>query len=294
MSAVAAGAAIGFALARGGSISVVDAIGCGAVGAALSAAIRALAGDSAASLAGAVVAPLLVIATLFDPTLAVLATWRAWLAIGAFGWTVVELARPTTSPLVALLPACVAAALDPSFVPLVPIASARVVTAPWRRPPWALAIPVAGTLVLLLAVLACTASGGALAALGDRWCGAPAASRAPVALAALAADRLGPLVAVAALGGLAVLVRPRHAEIAVLGCAAGAVLVVFRTGAIGPAIVALAAVAVALAIGRFAAMIRLPAGQAVVAATAGALLVLPPAWTAVEHGHRVSIARASR
>jgi len=293
MAVVTAGAAIGVGFARG-AVSPVDVIGCAGVGAALSAAIRALAGDSPASLAGAVLAPLLVISTLFDPALAAHAAWRAWLAIGALGWTIVELARPTTSPLVALLPACVAAVCDPSLVPLVPIASARVVTAPWRRPPWALAIPIAGTLVLLLGILACTAGGGALAALGDRWCGAPAASRAPLSLAMLAADRLGPMVAVAALGGLAVVARPRHAEIAVLACVAGAVLVSFRTGAIGPAVVALAAVSVALAIGRFAAMIRLPAGQAVVAATAGALLVLPPAWAAVEHGHRVSIGRASR
>jgi hypothetical protein len=293
MTVVAAGVAIGVGFARG-AISPVDVIGCGAVGAALSAAVRALAGDSPAQLAGAVLAPLLVVSTLFDPVLAAHATWRAWLAISALGWTIVELARPTTSPLVALLPECAAAVCDPSFVALVPIASARVVTAPWRRPPWALAIPVAGTLVFLLGILACTAKSGTFAALGDRWCGAPSASREPLVLAMLAADRLGPMVAVAALGGLVVLVRPRHAEIAVLACLAGAALVSVRTGAIGPAVIALASVSVALAIGRFAAMIRFPAGQAVVAATAGLLLVLPPAWTAVEHGHRVPAGPASR
>jgi hypothetical protein len=42
-------------------------------------------------------------------------------------------------------------------------------------------------------------------------------------------------------------------------------------------------------------MIRLPAGQAIAAATMGVLVIIPPAWTAVAHRSAAAhIARASR
>lgn len=288
MGAAAAAAALGF----GGTTPEV--VAAGLAGAGLSATIRALAGDSPATLAGAALAPLLLVASLFDPVLGGEGLTRAAVAIAAAGWTVVELARPTTSPLVALLPACVAAVLDPSCVALVAIAGARLVTAPWRRPRWAGAVPVVGALAIVLAVLACSASTGALAALGDRWTGAPRMPLGVPALAQHAADVLGPLISVAALAGLAGLARPRHAEVALLACLAGALLVSARNGAIGPAALAVASVCSGLAVGRLAGLIRIGSGQALAGATASLLLLVAPAWTAIEHGRRVSIAHASR
>lgn len=291
MGVVAAGVAVGVAVARGAAVVPLDVVACGAAGASITAAVRALVGDSPASIAGAVLAPLLAIATLFDPALAV--TARGFIAIAALGWTVVELARPTTAPLVAVLPACVAAILDPGLAALVPIAGARLITAPWQRPRWAIAVPIMGGLVAALAVLACLARSGPLAALGDRWCGLVAHPTTLRLLAADTAATLGPMTAVAALAGLAVLARPRHAELATLVAGLGAALVALRTGAIGPSLVAVAALSAGLAVGRFAGAIRIASGQAVVGATTAVLLLLPPAWTAFA-ADRVSIADASR
>jgi len=288
MGVASVGAAVGL-----GERAPLELLACGVAGAASTAAVRALIGDSPASLAGAVLAPLLMIAMLFDPALGG-ASVRAWIAIAAVGWTVVELARPTTSPLVALLPATVAATLDPSFVALIMIAGARLMTAPWERPRWAIAVPIAGGLLAVLAVLACVADGGMLAALGDRWTGHAAASIGLARLVGRGADAIGPMTAIAALGGLVVLVRPRHAELAAVACIAGAVLVGMRTGGAGPSLIAAASLTAGLAVGRFAGAIRLGVGQAVVGATAGVLLLLPPAWTAIEHDDRVQVADASR
>lgn len=271
----------------------LELIGAGAAGAAIAAAVRSLIGDSPASLAGAVLAPLLMIAMLFDPAIGG-GSVRALIAIAALGWTLVELARPTTSPLVALLPATVAAVLDPSFVALIAIAGARLVTAPWDRPRWAIAVPITGGLLALLAVIACVAHGGAFTTLGDAWTGHAAA---PIGLARLVnsgAHVIGPLTAVAALAGLAVLARPRHAELATAVCIGAALLVGMRTGGVGPSLIAFVSLITGLAVGRFAGSIRLGAGQALAGATAALLLLVPPAWTAIEHGDHVQVADASR
>jgi len=265
----------------------------GLAGAAVAGAVRALAGDAPAYLAGAVIAPLLLLASLFDPGVSGELP-RAVIAIAAAAWTVVELARPSTSPLVAVLPATVAAVLDPSFVALVAIAGARVMTAPWARPRWAIAVPVAGVLAIVLALIAGAAHGGPLGTLADRWCGPRVHPSSIGALATAGADVLGPVTAVAALAGLAALVRVRHAELAIAASIAGALLVDLRTGAIGPSTIALAALCAGLAVGRLAAQIRLASGQAIAAVTVGALLVVPPAWTAIERSPRVANARASR
>lgn len=280
-------ASAGAAAALGERVPL-ELIAAGAAGASITAAVRALIGDSPASLAGAVLAPLLMIAMVFDPAIGG-ASPRALVAIAAICWTLVELARPTTSPLVALLPATIAAVLDPSFVALIAIAGARLVTAPWERPRWAIAVPIAGGLLALLAVFACVAQGGALASLGTTWTGH---ARHPVGLAHLireGAQVIGPVTAVAALAGLVVLVRPRHAELAIAVSIAGALLVGMRTGSVGASLIALSAMIAGLAVGRFAGSIRLGAGQALAGATAGVLLLLPPAWTAIEHGDRTQV-----
>src|SRR5690606_2851050 len=106
-------------------------------------------GDSPASFVAMVVAPLLAIATIFDLGIA---DARELVAIAAAAWTCVELSRPSTSPLVALLPAGVAGILDPAFAAMMPIAAVRVMTAPWERPRWAIAIPFAGAIAFLVRV----------------------------------------------------------------------------------------------------------------------------------------------
>jgi hypothetical protein len=131
--------------------------------------------------------------------------------------------------------------------------------------------------VLVLAVLA----GTAWPTLGVRWFGAAAHPVPVAALAERAGDTLGPLTAVAALAGIAALVRPRYAELTLAAAIGGAILVDLRAGTFGPASIGLAALLAGLAISRLAAMIRLPSGQAIAGATACLLVVIPPAWTAV-------------
>jgi hypothetical protein len=269
------------------------ALGCtpwlGLTGAALAAAVRALAGDTPAALTAAALAPVLAVASLAE---AGAATPRAALALAGAAWAVAELARDrdaTTPPIVALVPAAIAGVLDPSFVALVAVLGLRLRSLPTPR--LRVAVAVAGTLGIVLAVLA----GTAWPELGARWFGGPARPVALPVLAVSAAITLGPLTSVAALAGLGTLVRPRCAELAVAVAVAGAVLVGLRAGALGPAAIGCAALLAALAIGRLVATIRVASGQAIVGATLGALLVLPPAWTAVAHRSRVAhIGHASR
>jgi hypothetical protein len=260
-----------------------------ATGAALAAVVRMLAGDSPAALTGAVIAPLLAVASFADAGEPV----RAAIALAAAGWTVAELARPPGAPISprAALPAAVAGILDPSYIALLAIAGARL--AATRREPrrrWILGVPAAGVVAVGLAVLAGTVWPG----LGARWFGGAAQPVAPVALAVAAAAALGPLTAVAALAGLGALARLRHAELALAAALAGAILVDLRAAAVGPATIGLAALLAALAIGRLAAMIRLASGQAIAGATLGVLVLLPPAWTALAHRPAAHIGQASR
>src|SRR5688572_12123083 len=112
----------------------------GLAGAALAAAVRALAGDSPASLAAAVLAPLLAIASFAEHHVIDV---TPCLALAAIAWTIALLARTTESPLVAMLPATIAAVLEPAAIALVPFAGTRLLS--WReRPKWAIAVPIAG------------------------------------------------------------------------------------------------------------------------------------------------------
>ncbi|MDX2094028.1 MAG: hypothetical protein SFX73_39725 [Kofleriaceae bacterium] len=278
LGVVSAAGAVGL-----GARAPFDVVATGALGAAVTASVRALIGDSPASLAGAMLAPLLLIAMLFDPSVSHAGIARAALAIAAAAWTVVELSRPSTSPLVAVMPAVVTAVLEPAFVALVAFAGARLMTAPWKRPPWAITGPIAGGVALLLALHSGTAKSGMMHTLGSHWFG-PAAPSSTSSLATALAERLGPFTSVAAIVGLASLARPRHAELALASCALGAVLVSMRAGVVGPALVGVAAISAALAVARFAALIRIAPGQACTGATASLLLLLPPAWAAIEHG----------
>jgi hypothetical protein len=164
-------------------------VAAGLAGAALAAAVRGLAGDAPAALVAAVLAPLLVIVGYAEHGLIHAAPLCA---IAAIAWTVVELARSTSSPLVAMLPATIAAVLDPAAVALVAIAGARLVTAPWQRPRWAVAVPIAGVLAVIVAAIAGGAHDGTFGALGARWFGAAHAIGAP-ALARMTGEAIGPL-----------------------------------------------------------------------------------------------------
>ena len=249
----------------------------GLAGAALAAAVRALSGDAPAALVAAVLAPLLVVASFAEHHLVHV---TPLLANAAIAWTIVELARTSTAPLVALLPAIIAAVLEPAAIALVPIAGTRLVTAPWNRPKWAIAVPVAGGLAVMLAIIAAGASDGPLGAIGLRWFGPAHSIGAPV-LAHQVGDALGPLAAVAAIAGLALVAKLRLAELAVVSCAIGALLVDLRAGSTGGATLAIAGLCAALAIGRFGATIRLPSIQAVAGSTAAMMLLVPPAWTVI-------------
>ena len=274
MAAVVGAAAVG--------LGVTPALALAAAG--LAAAVRVLAGDSPAALTGAVIAPLVAVASLASIGGV---SVREALALAAAGWTVTELGWPAdaprsaAAPLVAVLPAAVAGILDPSFAALLAIAGVRLARAPGRpRTRWVLCAPAAGGLALVLAGLAATAWPG----LGARWFSAaahPVTAPALAATATAAVDALGPLTAVAALAGLAALARARWPELALAAALAGAIGVDLRAAAVGPATLGLAALLAGLAISRLAAMIRIASGQVVTGAAIGALALAPPVWTAV-------------
>lgn len=275
-----------FVIPAMGVASGVAAVALGATpamaltGAAIAAVIRVIDGETPAALVAAVLAPLLAVASLTG------VAPRAALALAAAGWTITELAREDGSPLVALLPAGIAALLDPSFVALPAIAGTRWLLAPGLRPRWALAVPAAGVLAILVAVLAGARLG---------WFATPAHPVHPATLAARLGEALGPLTAVAALAGLFSLVRPTLAMLALAAALVGALLVDLRAGTPGAATIGLAALLSGLAIHRLAALIRLPAGQAITGATIGVLVILPPAWTAIaERAPAAHIGHASR
>ena len=274
------------------------ALAMGVAGAAFAGAIRALAGDAPAALAGAILAPLLAAAMLRDQGEIAL---TGCLALAAMAWTVAELVRPTPTevpPLVAMAPATIAALLEPAFVVLVAIAGARAVTAMRPRPRWVIALPIVGGLVAILAVIAGTAHGGAFARLAHHWFAHPRAAGTHADGGAAAASRLGtalgPLAAVATLGGLLGLARLRLAELAIGACLAGALLVDLRAGTPGTAAIGTAALLAGLAVASFAARIRIAPAQAVVGATLGMLLLIPPAWSTLAYGPAVSTGATAR
>lgn len=282
----------------------VAALAMGVAGAAVAAVVRAFAGDTAAGFVGAAVAALLV-AVLFGEHAHL--EVRAALALAATAWGLAELTRPpgsAVSPLVAMAPAVIAALLDPAAVGLVAIAGARVVTELRPQPRWAIALPIAGGLAAVVAIIAGSARTGIAARLAVHWfAAAPAvphgtgSTASTLAQAGLGlASALGPLVAVAALAGLSQLARVRRPELALVACLVGAILVDLRAGEPGATMLGLGAILAGLAVARFAAPVRLPVAQATLAATAGFLLLVPSTWSTVAHGPReaAAVRRSSR
>lgn len=307
---------------------------CGAIAAAsVVHALRALAGEEPAAIAGAAAGGLLAVVVIVEHgRLAHHGLAVPWLAVAAAAWTFAELARPTATPYVALAPAIAAALLEPAFVALPAIAGARLVGRPSKEvveaalraqlhldsgpvgqlplkgvpqsgpvkahsgpvkkaavkpvrpglpPRWVIAAPVAGAVLIILAIIAGTARGGSFASLGQSWFGPRLADASPLDALTRLADALGPIAVVAVVGGLAVLARVHLASLAVVACAIGTVLVDLRTGAPGAATLGLAAVCAGAGITRLASTIRIRSGQAITAAMCGAILLVPPVWTVI-------------
>ncbi len=279
------------ALLLGGS--AVDAACAAAAGAAIVHALRSLAepgqgANAPAVLVGAGAAALLGTALIVDlPG----AHAVPLLAVAAASWTIAELTRThdvasrnraVTGPHVALAPAIAATVLEPSFVALVGIAAVRAIPRTRDRGhthAWAIVLPVAGAGCVLLAIVTATAHGGALGALGARWYGAPSRDVSTTIVLSRIAGALGPLLVIAMLGGLAVLVPPAGramlANVAIVACAFGIVLVALRAGGPTPATLGFAALCAGAGIARLAGMIRIRSGQAIAAATCGFLVLFP-------------------
>ena len=251
-----------------------EAIAVGVAGAALAAAVRAFAGPSAAATAAAMIGALIgALALLEVPGTLV----RAPLACAAAAFAIGELVRPAppgASPWPAVGAATLAGALDPSFAVLVAISGWKMVRSSWAHPRYAIAVPAVGALGVALAIV----SALRWPHLWTLWTGH--APHAPDALhaAGLLGDALGPIAAVAALAGIAITAsRGRYALASVLGVTAASVLVAMRADALGPAALAIGALAAGVAIARLASLVRWPSGQVVVGVAAGFLAVAAPA-----------------
>ena len=269
---------VGFAsvaIAAAAGRTPLAALALALLGAALAAAIRAFVGPSApaaiAAAAGALIGVLGII-ELGDPEI------RGALAGAAAMFAIYELARPklpTASPLPAVGAALAAGVLDPSYVTLFAVAGIHLVTTPWPRPRWVIALPIAGGLAIVLAVVA--------AVVHVRWWSAWL-GHAPHAVAIRATidhagDLLGPLTAVAAIAGLGICAtRGRFAVAAVSGVVLATAGVAFAGAGVAPAIPIVAALGTGVAIGRLAAMIRWPVGQTFLGATAGFVILVVPAY----------------
>jgi hypothetical protein len=259
------------------------ALALGALAAALAAAVRAFAGPSLAAAVAATAAALVgVLAVLELPAADVM---RPAIAGAAAMFAIAELARPLppeASPWPALGAALVAGVLDPGFVVLLPVAGIRLITGPWSRPRWALAVPIVGALAVGLAVLTALLRDGALAELWRLWADRASPANGPLAVLATAGDVLGPITTFVACAGLAgCALRGRIAASAALGAFGGALAIDLVAGSSGPATLIVAALGAGAGIARFAGLIRWPTGQACAGGAVGFMLVLAPAWTLV-------------
>ncbi|MEP6864872.1 MAG: hypothetical protein ABJE66_29910 [Deltaproteobacteria bacterium] len=251
----------------------IVAMAVGLCGAALTATIRAFLGPA---LVGAIAAAGGATLGVID-LLAVAPHVRAALAGAAGLFALSELARakaPNASPLPAAGAALLAGVLDPSYVGLVAVSGIAWLTAPVPRPRGVLALPVLGSLATVFAlVLAC----GGHSTVWHAWLGHATAHRDPVATLLRAGDLIGPLAACAGLAGVALcLAHGRLAAAAVASIVAVTAAMSLAGGFVAPAVPLLAALGAGIAIGRLAALVRLPVGQAFVGATTGFVLAVVP------------------
>jgi hypothetical protein len=280
-AAAAAGASI--ALAAGCTAEAVVALA--ALGAALAAAVRAFAGPSTSAAVAGVAGALVGVLGVIELDALVV---RGALAGAAAMFAIFELVRPRlphTSPLPAVGAALVAAIGDPSYVALIALAGVQLVTAPWPRlrgqwSRWTYALPLAGILAIVLAVLAALV----WPSLWTVWLGHARQTSHVRALGVRLGDLLGPLTLVAALAGVAICAaRGRLAAAAIVAIVAGALLVGLAGGA-GASVPIVAGLAAGVAVSRLAAMIQWAPGQTFVAATSGFVLAVALAWNLAARG----------
>jgi hypothetical protein len=270
-----AGAATAFAVDH----RIWVALALGLCGAALAAAIRGFLGPSPVAAVAAAGGALLGVLGL----IALAAGIREALAGAAALFAISELARakqPNESPLPAIGAALLAGALDPSYVGLVAVSGYAWLRSPVVRPRAAVVVPIAG---ILATVLACAcALVYARTSLWHTWLGHATYPRALVATLTRTGDLVGPMTAFAAVVGLAMCVaHGRIAAAAVASVFALTAIASLAGGFVAPAAPLVAALGAGVAIGRLAALVRWPVGQAFVGATAGFLLVVVPAWTLI-------------
>ncbi|MEO8846155.1 MAG: hypothetical protein ABI591_27000 [Kofleriaceae bacterium] len=275
-----------FGLASAATAFAVDhqiwvALALGLCGAALAAAIRGFLGPTAvAAVAAAGGAALGVLGLI---ALAPHGALREALAGAAGLFAISELARakqPNASPLPAIGAALLAGALDPSYVGLVAVSGFAWLRAPVARPRAAFAVPIAG---ILATVVACAcALVYARTSLWHAWLGHATYPRALAATLTRTGDLVGPMTAFAALVGLVICLA--HNRLAAAAIASVFVLTAIASlagGFVAPAAPLVAALGAGVAIGRLAALVRWPVGQAFVGATAGFVLVVVPAWALI-------------
>jgi hypothetical protein len=272
-------AAAGLAFAAGQRPEAIAAIA--ALGAALAAAVRAFTGPSSAAAVAASAASLLgVLAVLELPEIDVA---RVAVASAAGMFAIAELVRPMppdASPWPAIGAGLLAVIVDPAFGVLLLVAGVRYVTGPWPQPRWALLVPLAGVIAIIFVVLAATLRHGAFKELWELWAARGTSSAHPLDVLVAIGDLLGPVTAVVALAGLgACAVRGTIPLVAAIGVAAGALAIDVATGSVGAATIVSAAMGAGVGIARFSALIRWPAGQALVGAAVGVMLVTAPVWT---------------
>jgi hypothetical protein len=273
-----AGAAAGIGLRAGAPDPEVIA-SVGLLAAALAAAVRAFAGPSLAAAVAGVAAALL--GSLIVLELPDLVLSRGAIASAAAMFAICELVRPMPpeeSPLPSIGAAILAGALDPSFIALVPITGWRYVRGPWPRPRGAIVLPIAGALACVLASFAAVVPTTFLHDVWTAWTQRDGVTHSPLDVIIATGDALGPMTAVAALAGLGVcMTRGRLAIVSVAAITVGALAVDLALGSVGAGVPTIAALGAGVAIARLTAMIRWPAGQAFVGATAGFMMVLAPA-----------------
>ena len=261
--AAAAGcAAVGLAIGT----PVASALALGGLGAAIAAAVRAIAGGSSAAAVAAGAAALLGVLGVLDGCGDVA---RTAIAGAAAMFAIAELARATASPVPAACAAIAAAVLDPAFVGLIAVAGVRLAAGPEPVARWTLAVPLVGIVAIGVAIVAAHADD----ALWALWTGrASVAARVP--------DPLGPITIVAAIAGLAwCAARGRFVAAAAIGVAIGVALVDLHGLASTGATPIVAAFGAGVGIAWLAALVRHPAGQAFLGATAGFVMLVAPAWT---------------
>jgi hypothetical protein len=255
------------------------ALALGLCGASLAAAIRSFLGPSpvaaVAAAGGAALGVLGLIA--LDPAI------REALAGATALFAISELARakqPNESPLPAIGAALLAGVLDPSYVGLVAVSGFAWLRSPVVRPRAAILLPIVG---ILATALACgCALVYARTSLWHTWLGHATYPRALVATLVRTGDLVGPMTAFAALVGLVMCIaHGRIAAAAVASVLALTAIASLAGGFVAPAAPLVAALGAGVAIGRLAALVRWPVGQAFVGATAGFLLVVVPAWTLI-------------